>query len=77
MMASKSFFAVIVAAISLFAALRLKESITNSAMKYKPSEEEENNVINNIINDTDSNTLSNNIVKHENTENELTNTEKK
>lgn len=37
----------------------------------------ENNVINNIINDTDSNTLSNNIVKHENTENELTNTEKK
>lgn len=38
---------------------------------------EENNVINNIINDTDSNTLSNNIVKHENTENELTNTEKK
>ena len=38
---------------------------------------DENNVINNIINDTDSNTLSNNIVKHENTENELTNTEKK
>ena len=37
----------------------------------------ENNVINNIINNTDSNTLSNNIVKHENTENELTNTEKK
>ena len=50
MMASKSFFAVIVAAISLFAALRLKESITNSAMKYKPSEEEENNVIKVFLN---------------------------